>query len=139
MGAYDFRDGQWTERLAGFALLANVCAARVNDDRGATFWARAATVINLAASEDHPLDLNAAPTEKQFGDDARCFTHTPASHDREGYQPAPPRRRPKHVGVQCADLVRLGRRLGNADDRTHAMPPSEVGYFPTSPEAASTG
>jgi hypothetical protein len=68
-GGSDF----WTERHAGFALLAYEWASAVSDDRAATFngWADTA-VTAYAAMQD-----NAAAA---WETDARCFAHTGAAH-----------------------------------------------------------
>ncbi|MBZ0233093.1 MAG: hypothetical protein K8M05_12250, partial [Deltaproteobacteria bacterium] len=68
-GGADF----WTERHAGFALLAYEWASAVSDDRAATFrgWSDTA-VTAYAAMQD-----NAAAA---WESDARCFAHTGAAH-----------------------------------------------------------
>ncbi len=69
-GGADF----WTERHAGFALLAYEWAALVSDDRVATFtgWSDVA-VTAYAAMQD-----NAAAA---WATDARCFAHDATAHD----------------------------------------------------------
>ncbi|MEZ4403821.1 MAG: hypothetical protein R3B06_27610 [Kofleriaceae bacterium] len=68
-------DRFWTERHAGFALLAYEHAARVSDDQAATFaaWADEAVAAYLAHQDEFPAN-GAEP-------DARCFAHTAAAHD----------------------------------------------------------
>ncbi len=68
-----YRGGFWTERHAGFALLAYEWAAAVSDDQAATFtgWADVA-VAAYAAMQD-----NAGAA---WETDARCFAHTADSH-----------------------------------------------------------
>ena len=76
----------WTERSAGFGLLANVYAARVSDDRAAEFRMRAqAIVTNLVAIQNRTVDLSRAPTSKQLDAMHRCFGHTPMAHDISEY------------------------------------------------------
>jgi hypothetical protein len=132
----------WTERHAGFGLLANVYAARVSDDQAATFRARADTILtNLVAIQNAPLSLTGAPAAKMLDATFRCFAHTPQAHDPSEYvnldgppatlvcspwmsalvaegleafaDDAPPARRT----VALEALVRLGRRLVNPDNR----------------------
>ncbi len=68
-GAADF----WTERHAGFSLLAYEWAAIVSDDEAATFtgWANQAVDAYLAM-QDHSRSGSDAT--------ARCFTHTAEAH-----------------------------------------------------------
>ncbi|MBL8951736.1 MAG: hypothetical protein JNK82_13220 [Myxococcaceae bacterium] len=76
----------WTERHAGFGLLANVWAARVSDDQAATFRTRANTIVtNLIAIQDTSLSLTGAPANKQLDATYRCFAHTPVAHDSSEY------------------------------------------------------
>jgi hypothetical protein len=136
--------GFWTERHAGFGLLANVFAARVSDDQAATFRARADTIVtNLIAIQDTPLNLaNVMPASKNLDSMSRCFAHTPQAHDLSEYvnldgatpatlvcspwmsaivadgleayaDDAPAGRRTAALNA----IVRLGRRLANADNR----------------------
>jgi hypothetical protein len=72
-GGSDF----WTERNAGFALLAYEWAAAVSDDRAATF----ATWANQAVDAYLPMqDVSAYAWES----DARCFAHSADAHG-EGF------------------------------------------------------
>jgi hypothetical protein len=68
-GGADF----WTERHAGFALLAYEWASAVTDDRAATFngWSDAAVTAYVA------MQNNAAAA---WESDARCFAHSGAAH-----------------------------------------------------------
>ncbi len=68
---YDGDDGFWTERHAGFALLAHEWALRVTDDRAGQIAGRADEAV------DAFLDAQrAAPGAP----DARCFAHSAAAH-----------------------------------------------------------
>lgn len=71
-------DDFWTERHAGFGLLAYEYAALVSDDRTSEFagWAAAAVDAYLAVQEGYP----ASWTDR----DARCFGHSATAHG-EGY------------------------------------------------------
>ncbi len=138
--------GFWTERHAGFGLLANVWAARVSDDQAATFRARANTIVtNLIAIQDAALNLASAPANKMLGATHRCFAHTPVAHDASEYvnldsaTPATLVCSPWMSAIAADGLeayaddadatrrsaalnaiVRLGRRLVSADDRAPA-------------------
>ena len=132
----------WTERHAGFGLLANVYAARVSDDQAATFRTRAATIVNnLEAIQNTTLNLTAAPANKMLPATHRCFAHTPQAHDISEYvnldgaaatlvcspwmsaivaegleawaDDASPADRTRGLDA----IVRLGRRLTNPDNR----------------------
>ncbi len=75
-GGADF----WTERHAGFALLAYEWAAAVSDDRKATFtgWADAAVQAYLAMQATFPAGYT--------NQDERCFAHTAEAHGEDyGY------------------------------------------------------
>ncbi|MBX7083345.1 MAG: hypothetical protein K1X88_29330 [Nannocystaceae bacterium] len=75
-GGADF----WTERHAGFALLAYVWAAIVSDDEAATFdgWADEAVDAYLAVQQDFPPGYD--------DPDARCFAHEAEAHGEDyGY------------------------------------------------------
>jgi hypothetical protein len=72
-GGSDF----WTERHAGFALLAYEWAAAVSDDRAPTFAAWA----DEAVSAYLPMQDVAA---NAWEEDARCFAHSAAAHG-EGF------------------------------------------------------
>jgi hypothetical protein len=69
-GGADF----WTERHAGFALLAYVWAEMVSDDRGATFagWADEAVTAYVAVQDGFPPGYD--------DPDARCFAHEADAH-----------------------------------------------------------
>jgi hypothetical protein len=67
----------WTERHAGFGLLAYEWAAAVSDDRAATFTGWAATAV--AAYLDMQKKLPAGYTSTT----ERCFAHTGSSHGEE--------------------------------------------------------
>ena len=69
-----YRGGFWTERHAGFALLAYEWAAAVSDDRAATFTGWSDVAVTAAAA----MQDNASAA---WETDARCFAHTAASHD----------------------------------------------------------
>lgn len=75
-GGADF----WTERHAGFALLAYVAAAQVSDDMTATFdgWADDAVSAYIAVQDGFPPGYDDA--------DARCFAHEAEAHGEDyGY------------------------------------------------------
>jgi hypothetical protein len=74
---YDGGDRFWTERNAGFALLAHEWAALVTDDRAAEISARAeAAVTAFLAAQD-------ADRFGQTDPDARCFAHTATAHGED--------------------------------------------------------
>lgn len=136
----------WTERHAGFGLLANVYAARVSDDQAATFRARADTIVgNLEAIQNTALVLTAAPANKNLPSTHRCFAHTPQAHDLSEYvnldssMPATLVCSPWMSAIVAEGLeawaddaastdrqrgldaiIRLGRRLTNPDNRNPA-------------------
>lgn len=70
-------DDFWTERHAGFGLLAYVWAAIVTDDRGAELSARADAAVDayLAMQAKYPTSWPDA--------NARCFAHTAAAHGED--------------------------------------------------------
>jgi hypothetical protein len=75
-GGADF----WTERHAGFALLAYVWAGIVSDDRGDVFagWADEAVTAYVAVQDGFPPGYD--------DPDARCFAHTAEAHGEDfGY------------------------------------------------------
>ena len=75
-GGADF----WTERHAGFALLAYVTAAQVSDDMGAVFggWADDAVAAYIAVQDGFPPGYD--------DPDARCFAHEAEAHGEDyGY------------------------------------------------------
>ncbi len=67
----------WTERNAGFALLAYTWAAMVSDDVADTLWAEAdaAASAYVAIQETYPVGYD--------DPDARCFAHHGDAHDPE--------------------------------------------------------
>ncbi|HVK88558.1 MAG TPA: hypothetical protein VM513_30780 [Kofleriaceae bacterium] len=74
---YDGSDEFWTERHAGFALLAHEWAARVTDDKAAEIGARA---------EANVTAYLAAQMAERFGQTsstARCFAHTANAHGED--------------------------------------------------------
>jgi hypothetical protein len=75
--AYSGSGDFWTERNAGFSLLAYEWAAAVSDDRADQFAGWATQNVN-AILPMLAVDANA------FEADARCFAHDAADHD-EGY------------------------------------------------------
>jgi hypothetical protein len=73
--AYNGADQFWTERHAGFALLAHEWAARVTDDQSAAITARANTAVTAY------LATQVAQRYGQSTDtSARCFAHTANAH-----------------------------------------------------------
>lgn len=78
---YDGGADSWTERNAGFALLAYTWAAVVSDDESATLWAAAddAVTAYVAVQETYPAGYDDA--------DARCFAHHGDAHDPEEGNP----------------------------------------------------
>ena len=72
--SYDGTDEFWTERHAGFALLAHEWAARVTDDRMSQIAARADAAVSAF------LAAQMATRFGQTATDARCFAHTAAAH-----------------------------------------------------------
>jgi len=71
---YDGSDKFWTERHAGFALLAHEWANRVSDDQRVETAARSDAAITAY------LDAQLAPRFGQADPTARCFAHTSAAH-----------------------------------------------------------
>ncbi len=114
-GGADF----WTERHAGFALLAYEWAAAVSDDQGAMFrgWADEAVDAYLAMQRSWPTSWT--------DPEARCFAHTADAHgEGYGYAGCSPwmsailadgleTHAQRHGGARAAEvrtaLVRLGR------------------------------
>lgn len=74
---YSEGGASWTERHAGFLLLAHVWAARVSDDHGG----------ELAALADEDvaayLDVQAGNPPGHDDPDARCFAHTADAHGED--------------------------------------------------------
>jgi hypothetical protein len=103
-GSGDF----WTERNAGFALLAYEWAAAVSDDRASTFagWSSEAVTAYLAMQDN---------ADAAFEADARCFAHDAADHDEPyGYVGCSP-----WMSAILADgLDAYARRTGDAAART---------------------
>lgn len=116
---YDGGADFWTERHAGFALLAYEWAAAVSDDQAATFrgWADEAALAYLDMQTSWPTSW----TDR----DARCFAHTADAHgEGYGYDGCSPwmsailadameTHATRHGGARAdtvrASLVRLGR------------------------------
>jgi hypothetical protein len=73
-GGADF----WTERHAGFGLLAYVWAMMVSDDRGAEFRKLADEAVDAYMSIQSTYPSGYADT------DARCFAHTADAHGEGG-------------------------------------------------------
>lgn len=71
---YDGTDEFWTERHAGFALLAHEWAAVVSDDKQAQIAARADAAVTAF------LAAQMAPRFGQTDTEARCFAHTATAH-----------------------------------------------------------
>ncbi len=77
---YNGADGFWTERHAGFALLAHEWAAIVSDDKAATIAARADAAVTayLSGQMQYPTSYT--------DQNARCFAHTATAHGEDfGY------------------------------------------------------
>jgi hypothetical protein len=76
-------DDFWTERHAGFGLLAYEWAARVSDDRASTFaaWATEAVTAYLEAQEGFPSGQT--PASWQNSGAVRCFSHTADAHGED--------------------------------------------------------
>ena len=74
---YDGGDGFWTERHAGFALLAYVWAMNVSDDQTPLFrgFADAAVTAYIAVQETYPIGYADAG--------ARCFAHSDVAADED--------------------------------------------------------
>jgi hypothetical protein len=118
-GGSDF----WTERHAGFALLAYVWAGIVSDDRAASFSALADSAVNAYVDVQ-----NAAPSATADGG-ARCFAHQADAHDEPfGYAGCSPwmsailadglEAYATEAGAEGAtraadSIVKLGRMLAN--------------------------
>ncbi|MCC6559254.1 MAG: hypothetical protein IT372_40545 [Polyangiaceae bacterium] len=62
----------WTERNAGFMLLAYVWTAIVSDNRSAEFWGKADDVVNASLDVQNSYSGGSST--------ARCFAHTADSH-----------------------------------------------------------
>lgn len=75
---YNGGDGFWTERHAGFALLAHEWAAIVSDDKAAAIAARAETAATAYLA--HQMTYPSGYADQ----DARCFAHSAAAHG-EGF------------------------------------------------------
>jgi hypothetical protein len=72
---YQGGDDSWTERNAGFSLLAYVWALKVTDDQAPALWAAAdeAAAAYLDIQATYPVGYN--------DPDARCFAHHGNAHD----------------------------------------------------------
>lgn len=75
--AYAGGDRFWTERHAGFALLAYVWARTVTDDQAAVLDQRAKSYV------DAYLAMQATQPASWTDPDARCFAHTAAAHGED--------------------------------------------------------
>jgi hypothetical protein len=75
---YDGSDRFWTERHAGFSLLAHEWALTVTDDQAATISARAETAVTAF------LNTQASFPSGYSDPNARCFAHSATAHG-EGY------------------------------------------------------
>jgi len=71
----------WTERNAGFALLAYSWAAMVSDDQSSALWGHADTAVAAY------LDVQATYPVGYDDPDARCFAHHGDAHDPEEGNP----------------------------------------------------
>ncbi|MBX3159817.1 MAG: hypothetical protein KF773_27855 [Deltaproteobacteria bacterium] len=74
---YDGGDRFWTERHAGFALLAHEWALRVTDDKAAEIAARAEAAVAAYLDEQARFPVGYTDTE------ARCFAHSAAAHGED--------------------------------------------------------
>jgi hypothetical protein len=74
---YDGTDEFWTERHAGFALLAHEWAAIVSDDKAPAIAARADAAVTAF------LAAQMAPRYGQTDNEARCFAHTATAHGED--------------------------------------------------------
>jgi hypothetical protein len=82
---YNGADRFWTERHAGFALLAHEWAAIVSDDKAATIAARSDTAV--AAYLSGMMQYPAGYSDQ----DARCFAHSATAHGESfGYNGCSP-------------------------------------------------
>ncbi len=128
----EYTSGQhWTERHAGFTLLAAVHAAIISDDRAAELWATAARRVAAYLA----VQASYSETPANSAASARCFGHDKVAADENDPYPATMVCSPwmsailadaldtyaSEVGgaeatrVQ-ASLVSLGRRLAASDD-----------------------
>ncbi|HWB74084.1 MAG TPA: FG-GAP-like repeat-containing protein [Nannocystaceae bacterium] len=74
---YDGGDDFWTERHAGFGLLAYMGAAMVSDDDAATYMQLADEAVTAY------LELMATYPADWTDEDARCFAHTAEAHGED--------------------------------------------------------
>ena len=74
-------DDSWTERNAGFALLAYSWAAMVSDDMSTALWASADDAVTAY------LDVQATYPVGYDDTEARCFAHHGDAHDPEEGNP----------------------------------------------------
>ncbi len=79
--AYAGGDDSWTERNAGFALLAYSWAAMVSDDMSASLWASADEAVTAY------LDVQSTYPVGYDDSEARCFAHHGDAHDPEEGNP----------------------------------------------------
>jgi hypothetical protein len=73
---YNGGDGFWTERHAGFALLAHEWAARVSDDKVAEISARADAAVTAYLAVQMAPGFGQSTTDTS----ARCFAHSGSAH-----------------------------------------------------------
>ena len=110
---YGGGDDFWTERHAGFALLAYEYAALVSDDRAAIFAGWAATAVGAY------LDVQEGFPSSWTDRDARCFAHSATAHGEPyGYDGCSPwmsailadgfEAHARRVGGAAAERVREG-------------------------------
>ena len=141
---YDGADRFWTERHAGFALLAHEWALMVTDDQTATISARAEADVTayLAGQSTYPAGYT--------DPNARCFAHTAAAHGETwGYTGCSPwmssivadaldqysRRVGGTRGAQVKDsLARLGRIIARDGRDATGKPFYWMGVGTTSDE-----
>jgi hypothetical protein len=127
-----YQAGQhWTERHAGFTLLALVHAAQISDDRGADLWSRAQARVDAYLAVQSGYTETPAHTQAM----ARCFAHDKVAADEDGNYPANLVCSPWMSAILAealdsyglerggndralveASLIALGRRLAAADN-----------------------
>lgn len=127
-----YQNGQhWTERHAGFTLLALVHAAQISDDRGADLWSRAQARVDAYLAVQSGYTETPAHTQAM----ARCFAHDKVAADEDDSYPATMVCSPWMSAILAealdsyglerggnaratveASLIALGRRLAAADN-----------------------
>jgi hypothetical protein len=102
---YSGGDRFWTERHAGFALLAHEWALLVTDDQAAAISARAEAAVTAF------LQVQATYPASYTDPDARCFAHSATAHGEDfGYDGCSP-----WMSAILADaLDQYARRVGGA-------------------------